>query len=244
MAIDLEKIKEIHANLSGKGTGGMSDTFLKIEEGTNAVRVLPPKTEDEDFYAMTKLHRMPMADGTVKNIHCRQVHGEQCPICNLYYSLWKEPTKDETLARQIKGRDRYYMNVVDRESGEVKILSIGIILFKKIIAAMVDPDYGDITDAETGHDFKIIKIMEGQWPKYDQSAPRPKSTPAGSAKEVSGWMDSLHDIQSLVKLEDYEELKQLADSTNPFAAVERSADDIRRSETEVGDEDYMEKLQS
>lgn len=246
MAIDLEKIKEIHANLSGKGTGGggMSDTFLKIEDGTNSVRILPPKEEDMDFYAMTKLHRVPQQDGTVKNIHCRQVHGEQCPICNLYYSLWKEPTKDETLARQIKGRDRYYMNVVDRESGEVKILSVGIILFKKIIAAMVDPDYGDITDVEEGHDFKIIKIMEGQWPKYDQSAPRPKSTPAGSGKEVAGWMDSLHDIQSLVKLEDYEELKQISESINPFAAVERSAGDINRSNTEVGDDDYMEKLQS
>jgi len=244
MAIDLEKIKEIHANLSGKGGGGMSETFLKIEEGTNVVRLLPPKEEDQDFYAMTKLHRIPMQDGMVKNIHCRQVHGEQCPICNLYYSLWKEPTKDETLARQIKGRDRYYMNVLDRESGAVKILSIGIILFKKIIAAMVDPDYGDITDPEGGHDFKIVKIMEGQWPKYDQSAPRPKSTPAGSGKEVAEWMESLHDIQSLVKLEDYEELKQIAESINPFAAVERSVDEVHRSETEVGDEDYMEKLQS
>ena len=245
MAIDLEKIKEIHANLSGKGTGGgMSDTFLKIEEGTNSVRILPPKEDDDNFYAMTKLHRIPIADGMVKNIHCRQVHGEKCPICNLYYSLWKEPTKDEDLARQIKGRDRYYLNVVDRETGDVKILSIGIILFKKIIAAMVDPDYGDITEPETGHDFKIIKIMEGQWPKYDQSAPRPKSTPAGSGKEVAEWMDSLHDIQSLVKLEDYEELKQIAESINPFAAVERSANDINRSTTEVGDDDYMEKLQS
>ena len=246
MAIDLDKIKEIHANLSGKGTGGggMSDAFLKIEDGTNTVRILPPKEDGQDFYAMTKLHRIPMADGSVKNIHCRQVHGEKCPICDLYYSLWKEPTKDENLARQIKGRDRYYMNVVDRESGQVKILSIGIILFKKIIAAMVDPDYGDITDADAGHDFKIVKIMEGQWPKYDQSAPRPKSTPAGSGKEVSEWMDSLHDIQSLVKLEDYEELKQIVESINPFAAVERSAGDINRSNTEVGDDDYMERLQS
>ena len=81
MAIDLEKIKEIHANLSGKGMGGgMSDTFLKVEEGTNTVRILPPKTDEENFYAMTKLHRVPMQDGTVKNIHCRQVHGEQCPM--------------------------------------------------------------------------------------------------------------------------------------------------------------------
>jgi len=47
-----------------------------------------------------------------------------------------------------------------------------------------------------------------------------------------------------VKLEDYEELKQISESINPFAAVERSAGDINRSTTEVGDDDYMERLQS
>ena len=57
-------------------------------------------------------------------------------------------------------------------------------------------------------------------------------------------MDSLHDIQSLVKLEDYEELKQIAESINPFAAVERSAGDIKRSNTDADDDDYMERLQS
>ena len=245
MAIDLEKIKQMHEQLSGQGTGGdFTNNFVQLQEGTTVLRVLPPKEDDQDFFAMTKIHRIPLADGATKNIHCRKVHDETCPICNLYFSLWKEPTKDETLARQIKGRDRYYMNVVERETGNVKILSVGIILFKKMIAAMCDPDYGDITDPESGHDFKIIKIMEGQWPKYDQSAPRPKSSPAGSKQEVAAWMDSLHDIQSLVKVEDYEELKQIAESINPFAAVERSANDNRHQSEDASDDDYMTRLQS
>ena len=66
-----------------------------------------------------------------KNVHCRKMHGEPCPLCDSYYSLWKEPNKDEDLARQIKPRSRYYLNVVDRETGDVKILSIGVILFQE-----------------------------------------------------------------------------------------------------------------
>ena len=62
----------------------------------------------------------------------------------------------------------------------------------------------------SGHDFKIVKIMEGQWPKYDQSQPRPKSSEAGSKAEVAAWMDSLHDIHALVKLEEYEDVKTAA----------------------------------
>ena len=54
--------------------------------------------------------------------------------------------------------------------------------------------------------------MEGQWPKYDQSQPRPKSEPTGSKAEVAGWMDSLHDVHALVPLEDYEDFKRVADA--------------------------------
>ena len=178
MAIDLEALRRKHEQLNGGGTTSNNSDFLnkfyQIPEGSNAVRILPGKDDDHEFYAETKIHRVTGPDGNTKNYHCRKVHGEACPLCDLYYGLWKTGKKeDEDLARQIKPRARYYMNILDRNSGDVKILSVGVILFKKIIAAMLDEDFGDITDLDNGHDFKIIKEMEGQWPKYDQSAPRP-----------------------------------------------------------------------
>ena len=210
-------------------------------EGMNTVRILPGKDDDTMFYAETKIHRVPSGDGQVKNVHCRKIHGEPCPLCDAYYGLWKEPNKDEDLARQIKPRARYYMNVVDRETGDVKILSIGVILFKKIIAAMLDEDFGDITDLESGNDFKIVKIMEGQWPKYDQSQPRPKSSEAGSKAEVAAWMESLHDIHALVKLEDYEDVKTSAQGLLP--SHEGSSQNPTAAEN-VADDDYLQRMQS
>ena len=63
-------------------------------------------------------------------------------MCDLYYRLWKVegPMKDEAqdLARQIKPRKRYYMNVVDRRDGSVKILSMGMKLFGKILDCFFD----------------------------------------------------------------------------------------------------------
>ena len=242
MAIDLDALRAKHAELSTPGGNTNSDflsNFIQIQEGTNVVRVLPGKDEDTLFYAETKIHRVPDENGQVKNYHCRKTHGEACPLCDSYYALWKEPNKDEDLARQIKPRSRYYMNVVDRENGDVKILSIGVILFKKIIASMLDEDFGDITDLAEGHDFKIIKVMEGQWPKYDQSQPRPKSSPAGSNAETAAWMDSLHDIHALVKLEDYEEVKTAAELLLP--SHEGSMINPQ-PKTEVSDEDYLSKM--
>tara|TARA_R110001583_G_scaffold179135_1_gene335677 strand:+ start:1276 stop:1971 length:696 start_codon:yes stop_codon:yes gene_type:complete len=213
MAIDLNALRAKHAELSKstQGGGGGSSDYLQIKEGTTLVRILPAKDEETEFYAETKLHRIVGSDGMAKNYHCRKMHGEACPLCDTYFGLWKtDKDSDKDLARQIKPRARYYMNILDRDSGEVKILSVGVILFKKIVAAMLDEDFGDITDLQDGFDFKIIKTMEGQWPKYDQSQPRPKSEPTGSQAEIAAYMDSLHDVHKLVKLEDYDEVKTAA----------------------------------
>ena len=243
MAIDLDKIRALHTQLSAQGSSDNNfiNNFYQISEGTNTVRILPSNEDEKDFYAMTKIHRVPTTEGQVKNIHCRRVHGEACPVCDLYFGLLKTGRKeDEDLARQIKARDRYYMNVVDRDSSEVKILSVGIILFKKIISAILDEDFGDITDVDKGHDFKIIMYKEGQWPKYDQSQPRPKSEPAGSGADVASWMEELHDIYSLVKLEDYEELKKISESL----AVQGTVSTPKKEESPVSDDEYLTRLKS
>jgi len=251
MAIDLEALAAKHAELSNPKTAGNTDflkNFFQIREGTNIVRILPGKDEDTLFYAETKIHRVPDGEGKVRNIHCRKVHGEACPMCDAYYGLWKTGSKeDEDLGRQVKPRSRYYMNVVDRDSGEVRILSVGVILFKKVIATMLDEDFGDITDLETGHDFKIVKIMDGQWPKYDQSQPRPKSEPTGSKAECAAHMESLHDIHALVKLEDYESVRETAFSLLPSLgqnAPERKYEGASQSSGEESTDNYLKSIQS
>ena len=247
MAIDLEALRLKHEQLTNPASASQNNAdflnkFYQIPEGTNAVRILPWKDEEKEFYAETKIHRIPQGEGHVKNVHCRKIHGEPCPLCDMYYGLWKTGRKeDEDLARQIKPRSRYYMNVLDRESGDVKILSVGVILFKKIIGAMLDPDFGDITDPQNGHDFKIVKEMEGQWPKYDQSQPRPKSSVLGSNQEVASIMESLHGVHDLVKLEDYDTVKQSAESLmgTPIKGTSSAG-----ASEEVTDNDYLNKLQS
>ena len=199
MAIDLDALRKKHEQLNNPGGASNNNSdflnkFYQIPEGTNSVRILPWRDDDKEFYAETKIHRVPGPDGTVRNIHCRKVHGENCPMCDLYYALWKTGRKeDEDLARQIKPRARYYLNAYDRENEEVKIFSIGVILFQKIVETMMDPDYADlfeesengILDTEIGHDFKLHMKKEGQWPKYDQSMFRPKATSLGSKKMIS-----------------------------------------------------------
>lgn len=244
MAIDLDALRRKHEELNSQGgnnSGDVLEKFYQLNMGTNVVRILPWKDDTHEFYAETKIHRIPQPDGKIKNFHCRKVHGESCPLCDLYYALWKTGRKeDENLARQIKPRARYYMNVFDRDNEEVKILSVGVIIYKKIIATILDEDYGDITDMENGFDFKIVKEMDGDFPKYDQSQARPKSTPLGSKQLMASIPEQLHEIHDLVRLEDYSEMRKQVDM---LTGIPNSVEDTSE-ESDTSDDNYLEKLQS
>lgn len=207
--VNIDELRKKYNQINRVGTGENSDflkKFLMMEEGTTTVRILPSKDGEQDFYAETGIHRI-----NEKNHHCPKVKGDNCPVCDLSFKLWN--TKDEgnmAIAREIKARKRFYLNAVERETGEVKILSVGIKLFSKILDCFFDEDYGDITSLEEGNDFKIVKDKSGQWPNYDKSAPKPTKSVAGSDSEVATWMDELHDVHGLVKVATYEDLKKMA----------------------------------
>ena len=241
---NLEALRRKHEELSGQGNTDENflGKFLRMQEGTNLIRILPWRDDEKEFYAETKIHRVEMSDGTNRNVHCRKVHGEACPLCDTYFKLWKMSSDREDeyakLARKIKPRERYYMNVVDRSNGDqkVKILSVGQIIFKKVVGTMLDEDFGDITDLQDGHDYKIVKVMDGPWPKYDQSQPRPKAEAAGSDKDIAVWMETLHDIHDLVRLEEYDSVKEHAE--NVLSESPRPME----SSSEEEDNEYMDKI--
>lgn len=211
--VNLDELRKKYEEVSQQNAGGNKDflsKFLITKEGTSIVRILPAKEEDENFYAETAIHRIEQ-DGQFRNYHCPRVKGDKCPVCDLYFGLWKTDSEDNhNLARSIKARKRYYLNAVERESGSVKILSMGMRLFGKILDCFFDDDYGDITDLKTGFDFKVVKDTNGPFPNYDKSAPKPRPSEAGTDSEIAAWMDELHDIKNLVKFAEYDELKQLA----------------------------------
>ncbi len=248
--VNLDELRKKYDQIQkAQSGGGGNDDFLKkffmMEEGTSVIRVLPSQEgSEQEFYAETAIHRI-----NDKNYHCPRVKGHDCPVCDLYYRLWKVegPMKDEAqdLARQIKPRKRYYMNVVDRRDESVKILSMGMKLFGKILDCFFDEDYGDITNLTEGWDFKVVKDTQGQWPNYDKSAPKPKQTSAGSDKQIAEWMDELHDIHGLVKLPEYDELKNLAMEMEGLVTGRPTGNVSEAARQEDGgDEDYIAHLKS
>jgi hypothetical protein len=248
--VNINELRKKYEEINSTGTGNSTEflsKFFMMEEGTSVVRVLPWKDEEQEFYTETAIHRLDD-----KNYHCPRVKGDKCPVCDKYYDLWKQINaigKDTPrgrdladVARQIKARKRYYLNVVDRRDGKVKILSVGQKLFGKILDCFFDEDFGDITDVSEGWDFKIVKDTQGQWPNYDKSAPKPKQSKAGSDQEVSQWMDELHDIHGLVKIADYDDLKNMMLALGGEDSGPESSSSVSKNDDD--DEDYMAHLKN
>ena len=269
MTIDLKALRAQYETLVSKDGDSDSSTtkipYITLKEGNNIVRILPGK-DDDDFVAETAIHRVPQDGQTYdRAVHCLKTHGEDCPLCNLYYALWagvnngttQDEAGDKKLANKIRARSRFYFNALDRgDKNKIKVFSVGVKMYRTIVGSILDEDYiteddETLIDLNNGHDYKIQKVMEDGWPKYEGSMPRPKITPAAeSKKEIAEIMDSLHDIQSLVKHEDYAEVKLMAESiavTGRVAAMSKSTTTEGKpskkvEEEEVSNEDYLAKM--
>lgn len=231
--LNLEEVAGEDARLSKEGTANFLEQFVPMPDvkpgqtGLVTIRILPP-IKGGKLFQYNRTHKI-----NERSVHCPRplVNGKwdksvPCAICNYYSQLWKDIdalTKEGRIdecnllkkeAREIKPTERYYYNAIVRsmmvdgkelKNQGPKILSVGVILHKMIIRAIVgeegDPDskLGNVTDLKNGWDFVIRKevtVGEG-FPKYDGSKFARNQSPAGTPEEIKKWQESLHDLTKL-----------------------------------------------
>lgn len=201
-----------------------------------------------------------------------------CPVCEASSELKKlSKKKDDPYDKQARGlyrKKRVYYNAINRaddlsvyeqreEDGKqvwynaetdekdspVKVLGTGIGVYKDIISLIVDPEYGDVTDAEEGLDLIITKTGSGQFnTKYDVKTVR-KESPVG----FDQWEEALNDLKPLTKCKTYDEILAIMDGEDPSANknVEESAqaatdmlpdksEATEQSNEDAGDDDALQ----
>lgn len=270
--MNLDEIRKLHEQLKNDnektGAGENSGNFLKLEMGKNFLRILPGKEEGLQFYTKVMKHTFQDDEGKWNTYICRKTENESCPICDFYFDLWKDhkalnlpkvdgkqtKSKYGNLATQIKGKPRYYMQVVDRrahdnkEENPVKIFVAAEKLFTELIGAVCDADNIDENDntilsLENGNDITIEMTKQGEFNNF-ASKVRPKKGPAGTKSEMAKWMDSLHDLTGLTKIGGYEEGRNMVQN---LRASLHTIEDNKPASTESpqdSTEDYLNKLKS
>ena len=220
--IDLLQLREsvVDATLRPKNpkAGKEDSTKWRPSEGDQTLRILP--TADGDPFKEFHFHYNV---GKNPGILCpKKNYGEHCPICDFASQLWREGVdnnndQSKNAAKKLFARKRYYSPILIRgsETDGVKIWAYGKTAYETLLGYVLDPDYGDITDPETGTDLVLNYNVPGTPGSFPKTQLKPRRRPSvlcddaiASCEEL---LESVPDIEAQFTKLSSEDIQALMD---------------------------------
>jgi len=134
------------------------------------------------------------------------------------------------MARKLEPTMRTYVPVLVRgkESEGVKFWGFGKTVYQELLSFIADPDYGDITDLQSGRDITVEFLTKEETGKnFPQTTIRvkPNQTAATEDKNVAeGILNGQKDIHDIFKEVSYDDLKEaLAEWLEPGTESETTS---------------------
>jgi len=200
-----------------------SDSIFKPANGKSQVRIVPYKfNKDIPFIELyfhyninNKTYLSPMS------------FGRPDPIVEFAEKLKRTGDTDDWKAgKKMEPKLRTFVPVIVRgkESEGVKFWGFGKTVYQDILGYIADPDYGDITDPNTGRDI-VLEVMSAEESNasYPTTTIRVKpavSKLADSKETIQQLLDGQKEITELYSELSYAELKSVLENwLNPSAAV-------------------------
>lgn len=216
MAIDFDAIRRKLNKLSGKGPRNSRWSPTDDEEATLRI-VAFPDNDGQPFKERWFYYNI----GDNPGLLAPYQFGKPDPIQELINKLRDEGSKESMeLAKKLYPKMRTYAAVVVRGEEEegVKLYGFGKTVYQSLLNIMLDEDYGDITDPETGRDIKVLRTKPPgrSWPTTEVR-PRGKATKlAESAEQAKEFMSNIPDLDEMYTCKSYEELEKIVnDWLNP-----------------------------
>lgn len=210
MAIDL---KAMRAKLDAVKNKGSKIWKPKMDSVTK-VRLLP--TPDGDPFKEKHFHYNL---GKVSVLCPKRNFDEACPVCEFASALWNEGSEEsQTMAKTLFARQRFYSPLIlrDEKDPSVKVWGYSQTVYEKLLGKVLNPEFGDITDPETGTDFEITyeKKAGKLYPDTELEFSRLASTLKGdlSDEKVSELMDSIPDFDTLYERKSTDEVQAILDA--------------------------------
>jgi hypothetical protein len=211
MTLDLSALRAKLNEL--KGVAAKNDILWKPTEGDNLVRIVPLKDSPDNPFIELYFHYLGN-----KTYLSPLSFGEPDPIAEFADTLRAGGglTKDEWReTKKFVPQRRTFVPVIDRNKPQsgVKFWAFGKTVYSEILSVMADPEYGDITDPQTGRDIKVIFTpQEKSDTSFAKTSIRvsPKQTAlTPNAEELEKFLNEQPDLMSIHKKMSYDELKNV-----------------------------------
>lgn len=180
----------IKRNNSGESRPSNYFRFWDMPDNSQAiVRFLPDANEDNPMqFLVEKLMHTLVVNGKEESVPCLKMYGEECPICKLSASYYKENDKvngkkywrkKQHLAQVLVKEDPLAPddNTGENSEGKVRVIALGYQLFTILNDAFESGELDEVPYAyEDGTDFIIKKSKQGDYSGYTLSKFARKST--------------------------------------------------------------------
>ena len=238
MSINMELMRKNLAHLRGDDKGDANSVWFRPDEGEQDIRIVPSGDGDP----LKEMHFHYNVGEHRGGIVCpKRNFGERCPICEFASSLWKEGTNNndeesKILAKSLFVRARYFSPVVLRGQEEqgVKVYGYGKRAYELLLGYILDPEYGDITDALEGTDISLVytkPTAPGAYPQTSLKMRRNTSALLEDTEAIPALLDGMPDFDSLFERLTPEQIDAILDEQlcSDASAESRSSETSRYS---------------
>jgi len=214
MGINLDKMR---AKLDALNKGGKKESpFWRPEDGEQTIRIVPTPDGDpfKEFWFHYNLGKNPGFLSPKRNF------GIDDPLNDFVRQLFQ--AGDEASIKQAKdlmAKQRFFAPVLVRGEEEkgVRIWGFGKRAYEQLLQLVLNPEYGDITDVESGTDL-VITYGKPPGASFPQTGitPRRRSSPlcddaVGGPDRCAELLDSIPDFDELFPRKTPQEIQVMLD---------------------------------
>ena len=243
--MDIDAIKSKLATL--QSTSNTKDNFWKPEPGKQVVRIVPYKhNKDNPFIELFFHYNL----GNNKTYLSPMSFGRPDPVAEFADKLKSTGNKDEWIqGKRLEPKMRTFAPVIVRgkESEGVKFWGFGKTVYQELLGVIADPDYGDISDPETGTDIVLTYTVPGTPGSFPKSQIKPRRRPSvlcdESVADCQELVDSVPDIAGIFNRLSSDEVQTLLDdSFSSEGSAENRSSESQRYNTNDSVQSAFDKL--
>jgi len=210
MSVDFDAIRKKLERLSGTNKN-RSRTWRPQEGEEHTVRLLSfPDNDGQPFKELWFYYNI----GSERGLLSPYQFDDPDPIQELITKLREDGTKESyELAKKLYPKMRTYAPVVVRgeEDKGVQIWGFGKTVYQNLLGLMLDEDYGDITDPQTGRDIKVTctKQPGRQWSMTEVRPRGKESMLSTDSAQANTWLTDMPDPSDMFQCKSYDELSKI-----------------------------------
>ena len=228
MGLDMKKMRQKYADLKNRGSGGKT-FFWRPQDGDQVIRIVP--TADGDPFKEYWFHyNLGKTSGFLSP---KKNFGEDDPLDAFVRSLYREGTEESIkMAKTLSARQRFFAPVIVRgeEDQGVKIWGFGKTVYETILNLVLNPEYGDITDPESGTDL-TLNYGKPQGAQFPQTKLTPKRRSSPLLEDQARTKEALESIPDFSTVFERKTPAQVQTILDEFLLGEEDAESVSSETT-------------